>query len=648
MAGKRFKPEYTAGDIMGLYEARKNDGDEGRLRNLSSEFRALTRLEHKVNIPTQYKAITREMRSPFVRDSAHRITSSMVAKYPIAHIEPLDEARAEYREAANIAERFDAAMIERFNKMLGRDIIWNLTYQHVRDGESVLKVVHRPDAWANFPERETDEPADSYSKRALDAQKRGGVDLPIAWRDVDRMSIVYEGGEYGDEWVIEYGEYAKPYLRSRYSMSDGEGGRLINPSAVLEGRPAPEGWLTSATGRSVKVEFFTAKEWHVIIDGSEAPGFPKKNPYCPYLPYFRAPAHDMESLLYSLLFLVPGFDELLTMKLNWAYLGSYPNPVIETVPNTQGLPALDMPLGNTSTQAAGGAEPLVWKPGKAMYLGVGQKISFMAPPPVGGDLNDLLTIFKSLIDIAGIPSIMRGMSGSGDSGYLAAQMRAAVDMAYRISAISLQRQIEKALEFSHWLIANIVRQTVYVQGWSEINRKTGKPKRRASKAWLGMAPDSSGKNIADISMLGPVSVQYRPTAPTDAQANAMIATQLVSAGLNDKRTALENWMQEEDPDSILTAIRVDEMIETDPALKQAVDDAALAKAGLKRQPNPASALVNAQGNPLIPPGPGQLMSGPAANQVEGMPAVPGVTMPIVQRGRPAGAYPGQPGGPNMQ
>jgi hypothetical protein len=243
------------------------------------------------------------------------------------------------------------------------------------------------------------------------------------------------------------------------------------------------------------------------------------------------------------------------------------------------------------------------------------------------------------------------MNTSGDSGYLAAQMRAAVDMAYKVSAISLQRQRERALEFTHWLIARRIQQTVYVQGWSEISPKTGKPTKRASRAWLGMAPDSGGRNIADISKLGPISVQYRPTALTDMQANAMIANQLTNSKkpLYSRRQALETWMQEEDPDAILEEIRVEEMIENDPVIRQAIDEAALANAGLKRpqQTNPASALVGPNGQPLLPPGPGQLV--PQANQmVEGTPAVPGLTIPIAPGGRRAGMYPGQPGGPNMR
>ncbi|MFA6046569.1 MAG: hypothetical protein WC718_16410 [Phycisphaerales bacterium] len=659
---KRFSPEYTAGDVLGLYRTRSQDGDEGRLRGLASDFRQLCRLEHEVTIPKQYEAITKQVRTPFVRDAAHRIASSLVAKEPLPHTEPLDEAKEEYRQAANIAERWDKAFIERVNKERQQDIVFNLAYQHVRDGESVLKVVHRPDAWANFPERDEGEDADTYLKRARNFQ-RSGVDMPLVWRDIDRLSVVYENGEYGDDWIIEYGEYAKPYLRSRYAMRQ-DGDKLVNPRSALAGKPMPEGLQSSSTGNSVKVEFFTAREWHVIVDGSEAPGFPKANPYSPYLPYFRAPAYDMESMLYSLLFLVPRMDELLTMKLNWSVLGAYPNPILETIPNTQTLPALAGAFGNPGEPAGGQAKPIEWSPGKFLELPLGKRLTFLTPPPVGKDLNDLIGLLKDMIDIAGIPSIMRGISGGGDSGYHAAQMRAAVDMAYKISAMSLQRQLEKALEFSHWLVAHVVRQTVYVQGWSEINPKTGRPKHKASKAWVGLSPDSQGQNIANIANLGAVSVQFRPTTPTDQQANAMIAMQLTNAAkpLYDRRTALERWMQEEDPDAILAAIRVDELIENDPTLKQMTDDAALAKAGLRRAPppapavNPAAALVGPNGQPLLPPGPNQLV--PQANQAPpGVQGIPGLTMPIspTPPGVPvggnggneaAGVFPGRPGGPN--
>ncbi len=660
---KDFKADYDASDIATLYQQRKDDGEESRVRALIATLREHCRLEHEVSIPGEYKAISKEIRTPFIRDAAFRIAASMLAKPPVPHVEPKDQRRKEYREAASIAERFDAAMIERFNEEQSTDIQFNSTYQHVRDGESVLKVVHKPDAWAAFP--------DGVSVDKQDAYKRGAA-FPIAWRDVDRLCVLYEDGEYGDEWILEYGEYATPFLRSKYQMVD-VAGRLTDPANVIAGKPWPEGLLSSSRGRKTKIEFLTTREWHVIVDGTEAPGWPKPNPYAPYLNYFRAKAFDGESLLYSLLFLVPRMDELLTMKLNWGVLGAYPNPVIETDASAA-MMGLDSQgaVGDIAPSTAGdlgkpAANKVVWKPGKAIELPPGQKISFLIPPPVGKDLNELAQMLKGLIDIAGVPSILRG--GISNSGYEAAQMRAAAEMAYKTSALALQRQQKCALDFSHYLIDRKVKQTVYVQGWSARNPKTFKPAKDAERVWLGMSPDETKKsNIATVSMLGPTSMQYRSMIATDAQANAMIAMQLTNAQnpLMGVRDALEKYLQEEDPDQIMENMEIEAAMKQEPLhsiiLGKALEDAGLlphAQPGTPA-PSPASQLVGTNGQPLTQ-GAGQASGVPMdQGTAAGMPQVAGVNMPIVPEGnanqsgssvpgmvggRRPGMYPGQPGGP---
>ncbi len=657
---KKFSAQYTAGEIFALYERKKSDGEEGRLQNTAKLLRSMCRLEHEVTIPKQYEAITKQVRTPYLRDAWLRITGSLVAKAPVCAITPKDMKNEKYREAANIAERFDMAMIERFSKDLGRDIIAINTANHVRDGEAVMKVVHRKDAWARFPKRDETESADDYNDRVRDYKR--GIDLPISWLDIDRLSILYEGGDYGDNWVMEYGEYEKPQLRG-YGMVR-EGDRLINPENVLEGRGMPEGLQSTSGDRSVKLEFWTADEWHVIIDGSEAPGFPKRNPYSPHLPYFRAPALERESLLYSLLYLVPRLDELLTMKMNWAYLGAYPNPVLETVPNSNALP--ELPFGDAGPVALNSPQQaLSWTPGKLMDLPLGRKLSFLTPPPVGQDLNDLIVIMKNLIDVAGVPSVMRGSAAPGDAGYLYNQMMAAAQMMYRQSVLSLQRQMERATEFSHWLIENKIRQTVYVLGWNKLNAKTGKPDIKEGNAWIGLSPESGSKDVAEIKKLGPISFKYRPTLPTDEQSRAMIAMQLTNAAvpLSSIRHALEEYLQSEDPEAIMDEMWLDKAMNTpmiqEIMIKKALEEAGLIPAEPPPPPvemNPAIGLVDQFGQPMG----GQMAAVPGAEQmVMGTPAVPGVTMPIqpatpvgpgvigATGGRPAGNYPGQPGGPNL-
>ena len=652
---KKFSPDYTAEDILALWRVKSTDGDESRRRGLIATFRTLCRMGHSIDVPEGYKKITKVVKTPFARDAYHRISASMVQKPPLVHIEPKDEKRKEYRDAASIGERWDQAIIERMNKERGGDIFWELTSQLIRDGESVLKVAHRPDSWANYPTRQADQDADSYNAEADDYKH--GADLPIAWRDVDRTCCLFEDGEYGDEWVLEYGEYAKPYLAARYGLTyDRESQQLINPKAQLSGRGYAEDTLSTQGPRTIKYEFLTSREWHVIVDGAEAPGFPKPNPYGE-LNYFRAKAPDSESLLYSLMFLVPGLDRLLTMKQAAAYLYAFQTPVVEQVPNAQGL-GVEWPLGEDGLPVK-----FTLKTGKLLQLPLGWQIKFLAPQAAGEDLNEMIGIYRALIDVAGIPSVFRGVGDPSGSGYNTSQLMQATQVAYQVARLSLQRQAERGIEFTHRLIPSLIKQTVYAYGWDSVNRKTGKPTSRASRAWLGLTDRSpGGANLAPVKLLGPVTVTYRPTLPTDLQALAMVYNQLVNSPrpLMDRRHALER-MQEEDPDSILDAIYVDEAIDQDPTLKATVTQHALADAGMAPPgsaagaPNPAAALVGPTGQPLIPGGQ-QGVPGQAATAI---PSVPGLNMPLRptppaprgvspgQGGRVAGTYPGQPGGPRQ-
>lgn len=655
---KRFSPQLSTEDILSLYRLKRDDADEGRIRRIATAMRSLCRLQSEPHIPPQYKAITRSVKTPFVRDAAHRIASSLLAKPPVIHVVPKDSEKKDYREAASVASRADMALIERLNKERGQDINYNLTYQLVRDGDSVLKVLHRPEAWANFPLRESDSD-DGEELLRKQRDYKISADLPLLWRDVDRMCLVYEGGEYGDEWVIEYGEYAKPYLKSRYKMVE-HAGHLVDPSHVLEGKPMPEGLQSSASGITTKVEFFNTDEWHVIIDGASAPGFPKANPYAPYLPYFRASAYDCESLLYSLLFLVPRLDELLTMKLNWAYLGAYPIPKLETAASAQNVDVYAGPIGNVGDDAGNTPDQkskITFQPGKFMDVPYGKTLSFLSPPPVGEDLNELVSILKTLIDTAGVPSVMRGVSGAGESGYLANQLRAAAQMSFKLAMIALQRQEEKAIEFTHYLISKHIEQTVYVLGWSDINHRTGRPTREAEEAWLGLSPGGDAKsipkNVADLSKVATVALKYRAQMITDEQAQAMVALQLTQAPkpLYDRRHALETFLQEEDPDDILDAIAVEEAMGQEPLrgmmLEKALRDAGIAMPQSDTPPQPQGML--GPGAPVVNSPPGA-PSQPGLNTPLGNPPAPRPRPTQIGRrgGRVAGAYPGRPGGPNLK
>lgn len=627
-------PPPNAEYVHSLYQMRLTEGDEARLRTIAANMRVLAQMEHELPVPKQYRAITRDVKTPFIRDALLRATAALVHEMPAVHVEPQDDTE-DAVAAANIAERWDQAAIDQMDKSTSENTIYEDTKALIRDGESVIKVVDRPSAWANFPERKAREKADEYSRR-VDKFKRDAP-FPIAWRAVDRLSMLFGDGEYGDDWCLEYGEYPLPYLGRRYGMVTDESQgrrRLVNPQNVLGGKPKPEGFLATSHGHSVKVEYWDQDWWHVVIDGEDAPGFPKENPYGA-LPYFRSKAADSESMLYSLMFLVPGLDALITMKMNWAYLGAYPNPVVKTVPNAlQGLDAL--PLGDD-----GQPSKVQWKPGKLMELPIGKELEFLIPPPVGRDLDELIIIMRGLIDVAGIPSVFRGVGGSDQAGYAINQLMQAAALAFRLATLGQQNKYEKAFEFIHRrLIPYRFKQTVHVF-------TTGKE----SSGYVGLKPEGTvTQSEAPVDKLGPVRFSFKPILPTDEQARWMIANQLVNAKkpLWSRRYALEQ-NQVEDPEGMAEEIWVEQALE-DPAIKGQIVQQALKRRGYldNAQPsNPAAALVGPNGQPLLP---GLLGAG--------VPSVPGLNTPLQpappaappiapgQGGRAPGAFPGQPGGPN--
>lgn len=626
---KRRSPAPDADYVLGLYRWKLQDNDEARLRTLSDTFRSLTRLAHKVDIPTEYQAITKPIRTPYLRDAWLRTTAALLQKPPTVHVEPAN-VHDKYRRAANIVERWDLAMIERLNREVGDDAIFESAKSLVRDGESVIKVVHKPDAWANFPRREDhlEDSADKIDDRQT-TFKRKSV-MPIARRCVDRLSVLFGDGEYGDDWVIEYGEYPTPYLSREYEMNPVDG-RLVNPKNILGGKPKPEGYYLSGQGQSVKLEYMDADWWHVVIDGSDAPDFPQPNPYSPKLNYIRAKAPDSESLLYSLLFLVPALDRLMTMKMNWAHLGGYPNPMIRPV---SGAVYGDVGVGDDKKTAK-----FKWKPGKLLELPAGYEFLFAMPPPVGKDLDDLIKILMNLVEVAGVPAIMRGDTSGDPSGYLANQLLAATMIALRAAADALQRQTASYLEFIHFLVSDVIKQDVPVQSYGK------------SQRWLAVKPTGEPtETSAPVDMIGPIEVRFRPTLPTQEQAAAMIANQLTQSKkpLISRKRAIEKYLMEEDPEGVLDEIWAEDALDAEPLATQVREEAARRAGLLPPVPPPVppmSGLVGPGGQPLpstLSPG----MAGLPGQAQLGMPTVPGINMPMAPQGpRPPGMFPGQPNTP---
>jgi len=647
-------PVPTAGYVLGLYRVRMQLGDEATLRSDIYDMRALTTMTNVVPIPNAYQAIAQTIRAPFVRDSWLRIVAALTQNPAVGQAEGRDETQ-DARRSAEIAQRWTMAAMRQMQRPAGDEVPYDSIKALVRDQEGIIKVVHRPDAYANFPARESDEAADVYLKRTDDYRRSrrklppGAVHLPFAWRTIDRLQMLFGEGEFGDDWALEYGEYPRAYLGQHYGMVETRDG-LVDPEYLIGGSPKPESWLQSSTGRTIKYEFFNRDWWAVVIDGAMAPGWPKRNPYSPWLPYFRAKVN--ESTLMALKFLAPALDALLTMHLNWAYLSAYPNPVVYSTPNNQFAPGLALPIGASDEPGQ-----LRWVPGKAFEMPEGRDIRFLVPPPAGQDLAKMESMLRDLIDVAGVPSVFRGVGGSDQAGYAINQLIAAANLTYKILATVGQQQLASVGKFLWWLVEHRINgpdtnQAVYVLDEGDDD----------TRQWLGLRPRGKPTTTeAGIEYLADYQVKFRPVLPTDEQARAMMASQLVNTPkqMISKRYALEHYLQVDDPDGMMDDIWVESAMDNDPNINQQVVNAALKRAGLGQQGQ--SPILGPNGQPMQSGGPpngyppGQAAAGtpvvpglnqPAAPGPPGPPAIAGGRgTPGAPGGRPGGMFPGGPGTP---
>ncbi len=655
-AAGAFKKPPTAGDVYALWSYRLSQYDELGLRAYIEEVRALFDMKQAVRIPREYRATTKEIRTPFLRDASLRIAASLTKDRPIPDAIPADES-VSAEKAASITGKFIEACWEQMDKDRDNeaDAIYMSSRYLVRDSESVLKVVDRANAWANFPTREADEAPEKFLKRRERAKM--GKPIPFASRLVDRLNMVFGDGEYGTEWGIEYGIYPAPMIAGQYGMAaiDGDPDYIL-PQFKIGGKPVPMGYPVGQSlggGQTLKLEYWDKDWWVVTINGKMAPDFPKKNPYAPSIPYFRAVG---EPVLYSLRYLVPAIDALLTMQQNWAYLAAFPVPKLKPLPNNQQNPALDLPTGDPSEAPVG----FTWKPGFAMAPPPGYDLEFMSPPPAGADIEKLVTILRDLVDVAGIPSIFRGIGGARQAGYAVNQLMAAASLAYRQLGRALQRQFEKASEFMLDVIEDM-DETVYVRAYGN----------EGQRVFLGVkGSGDTTENIASLEDIAGVEFEFKPVMPTDEQAMEMIAIQAVNAPkqLMSKETALRDYFQVADPQAELDRIVVENTMDTDPTLHMLVVSNALKKAKINPpEPPQPPGLVGPNGQPLppsAPPGGGPPPMTPPGVPGVPQPMVPGGTAPLAPvggagappatnrpagslphgGGRAAGSFPGRPSG----
>ena len=418
--------------------------------------------------------------------------------------------------------------------------------------------------------------------------------------------------------------------------------------------------------------------WAHYVDGVLVASGPLWGPSWHPLPLFRAfglttamgdetyrgiaaPMHLVE--------LIDLLDQIITMELHVSFWSAWP-PLIEE-DKTQGAPGAAGLSGDTVIDPERAQRPdqnrttdgKVVEPGKFYSVPAGRTWRYLVLPAEStAHLERLYTKATALIDLIGIPSVLRGQGGGGQAGYAIAQLMIAARSLYGPVIENFCAQVATQIQYLWWQVWKRFPEgvPVYYQGDAAVGRKKG---------WRTLTPRDiapDGKGAGQGTPFLACAVEADPLLPVDEAQLEMRGIQAQQAGAVDMLTMRERYFKDPAPERTEARVLADKinthpLVQESMALRGAVRQGALtpemalswlesqfkvttqmafdqllaigafdeeAAARLLVQMEQAKAQGQAGGLPGQPPG---------GMAVPGVPAPPG--MP------PEGGVPGVPGGP---
>ncbi len=473
-------------------------------------LRRLRFMEEPVDIPAAYRATTREVRTPLAREQLKRVVGSLTANHPTISVPPADQT-PESRANASRRERWTAAALRRMKNDAGRDIFGMFVDALVADGTGVMKLVYVPERWTGYPRRGDAGPETDAGFNERSTRFKRAAPFPLAWRDVDVLTFYPLIGDDGIEACLEISERPKWLMMRRYGLvEDRRSGRLAPAGRA----PASEGPATA--GGSVRViEYWDREHFAYLVDGHLVRRGRHAYGAVPYVMAHgnqspsRDPAKAGESMLASVEYLVPLLDRLLTMKQNAVHLYAYPTPKLT------GFAGSDAALGDD-----GRPPPIEFRPGEILPLFPGEDLSLLQWSGTPPDLDELIALTRSMIDQAGVPTVLFGIAPDGNtSGYYLNQLINAARLSFNQITRHAEQALERIVQLAWRLVEHRVRETVYVYGDDDA-------------AWLGLSP-------RDVNGYYAVRAKLEALAPADEIAQGTYAANLVAAKLASRRWAMQ-------------------------------------------------------------------------------------------------------------
>lgn len=602
-------------------------------------------MEHKIDVPENYAAITQETRVPIIPDMLTRVLAITGMDFPVLKVPPAGPGR-EPQEDSSRKERWSYGALARMELEQNRPIYRMGLDAALTDGMGVWKVLPRKDVWDARPERKKKldpnnpdifnytESTDQYMDR-INSWKRYQK-FPITWTDVDTLTY-FPSNENGNPTEVlevtkrpliptlrEFGIVIKGYnnRRKTHKWDFDQGVKFGDPLPIdVGGIPNfVEMW-----------EYWNEYEFAYFIDGILVHKGEHNHGRTPYFHFAGQSSHLREmhrafiSVIDPFKDLIKTLDKLLTMKTSWAYLAAWPflkETGQDAGPGTIADPSLP-PIPNDFAELEIGS--------------VLKNVEFMAPPPTGKDLNDMVELCRVLIDRSGLPSVLYGSGVNTSSGYQTASLMQAGQVPYRLPLENAGMALKQIVPHCWYLVKHDIQETVHV--WSPTMIDSASEKH--IEGWADLGPDMDDNFVCEVDI--------KPLLPVDDIAVGEHGIHLSESGLASRRWVREEKLKMHDPEAMEDEVWLEDVLRS-PVVNMPIIQNAMMAGGIQQpqQGVPGAVEGGEKGGaggvqppgPFAPSMPGQNM--PAVGMERGS----GVKLPN-QGGRSPGVV-REPGGPRMR
>lgn len=560
--------------------------------------------ETEVDIPDNFKKITKSYHAPLVRDLIRRSQAILSSALPTPSVKPIDPSSPKSVENASRREKWLVAAYRKLNRR--RNWFGQITDAFPADGYAVWKLVLKMDRYGS-PKGE-DEEDETYLKRQ-DKEKK--LNWPFVAEHVD--TCAYFPLSEDADGVCEVIEYSR---REAYPLLTKYKDKLKDHPDLGPSLSNPEFDYSDCPDTVEFVEYWNRTHYAYMIDGHKVE---EKEHNYGRPPYFCAlfsptsskdPEFETEGIADPLVALQDKVEEMRTMQMNWAFLSAF--PVARMKPATDDAIEIDP----QTTE-------VVWEPGSTMNPIGGNVWEWVQAPTVGGDITSLGNYYEQMADKISLAPILYGQITGDISGPAAQSLIALARAVFGPGLSALAQQFDEMAEFIQHLIQDVVKEDVPV--WSE-----------GEGSWLELGPD-------DVNDYFEVMHNMEPITELERMSKAIWLADAQARGAISMRHYREEGLGIHDPESMDREVRIEKMRDSDSYAMMVFARFEERVNGPPPPQDPMAGAIPPGTPPALPVGPG----GPGMPQVAGVQQgmMPGMGGPM---GDPAMMpQPGPPMGPPM-